>query len=32
MFICVKYIVLVTNFQKSPSVGGSPHPAHFNLQ
>jgi len=29
--ICLKCIVLVTNFQKSPSAGGSPPPVPLNL-
>jgi len=28
----LKSIILVTNFQKSPSIGGSPPQALFNLQ
>jgi len=30
--MCLKYIVLEANFQKSPSAGGSPPPAPLNLQ
>jgi len=29
--MCLKCIILVTNFQKSPSAGGSPPPAPLNL-
>jgi len=30
--ICLKFIILVTNFQKLPSAGGSPPLALLNLQ
>jgi len=29
--MCLKCIILITNFQKSPSAGGSPLPALLNL-